>query len=358
MQATSPNIGQRTLRSLVIAAAVGLAAPGWAQTEPRQSSDMPGAEVVGNELAGAFFLYPEGKGPFPAIIILGGSEGGDSAARQKAPLFLEQGYAVLGLPYYSPAWFGRDAQFPELPKAFHNIPIDRLETALTWLRAQPTVAAEKIGLYGVSKGAEFALAGASRIDGFAAVVAIVPSDVIWEGWGPGTIVGQSSGFSWRGAALPFVPYLGMDGEFAKYRKPGERPRLRTPQDAGRHSHPERVAAAIINVENIDEPVFIAGGDLDNTWASGEMTQQIAERRAAAGLTTVSLIFLEAGHALSGTGEQNTQGTYRYSEADLAAQVTLWPATLAFMTEHVKRERGISYPVGTVIVRERLERDGS
>lgn len=341
-----------------VAAVAIVEAPAWAQTDVSLLSEGSRNEIVVHGLAGAFFAYPEGEGPFPTIIILGGSEGGDSAARQKAPLFLGEGYAVLGLPYYSPAWFGRDAQFPELPRAFHDIPIDRLETALAWLQAQPTVVADKIGLYGVSKGAEFALAGASRIDGFAAVVAIVPSDVIWEGWGPGTIDGQGSGFSWRGKPLPFVPYVGMDAEFAKFGRPGETPRLRTPQDAGRHANPDRVAAATIDVENIDEPVFVAGGDLDNTWASGEMAQQISERRATAGLLTVSLIFPEAGHALSGTGIQSTQGSYRYSEADLAAQSIVWPATLAFMAEHLKRDTNIPYPTSAVIVRANLEAKGS
>lgn len=35
-------------------------------------------------LIGTFFAHPKGEGPFPTISILGGSEGGDSAARQKA----------------------------------------------------------------------------------------------------------------------------------------------------------------------------------------------------------------------------------------------------------------------------------
>lgn len=351
MQSTSFKSARRAMRCVIpaVAAVVGIAAPAWAQTDPSVLSKASGEEIVAYGLTGAFFSYPEGEGPFPTIIILGGSEGGDSAARQKAPLFLEEGYAVLGLPYYSPAWFGREAQFPDLPNAFHDIPVDRLETALTWLQAQPIVAADKIGLYGVSKGAEFALAGASLIDGFAAVVAIVPSDVIWEGWGPGTNDGQSSGFSWRGKPLPFVPYLGMDAEFAKFGRPEETPRLRTPQDAGRHSNPDRVAAATIAVENVGEPVLVAGGDQDNTWASGEMAQQIAERRATAGLMTVSLIFPDAGHALSGTGKQLTQGTYRYSEEDLAAQSTVWPATLAFMAEHLKGNANATYPKGAVIV---------
>ena len=171
---------------------------------------------------------------------------------------------------------------------------------------------------------------------FSAVAAIVPSDVVWEGWGPGTVDGVSSSFSWRGVSLPFVPYIGMDAEIAKYSDPDATPRLRTPQDNGRHAHPERVEPARIRVEDIDAPVLVAGGDQDNVWASGEMAQYIAERRFAAGLDTVSLIFPEAGHALSGTGTPSESSTYRYSEADLAAQQAIWPATLQFFQQHLKR----------------------
>ena len=43
------------------------------------------------------------------------------------------------------------------------------------------------------------------------------------------------------------------------------------------------------------------------------------------------------HALSGTGVQRTEGEFRYDEATLAAQQEIWPATLAFLAEHLKAE---------------------
>ena len=298
----------------------------------------PTEQPLSQSLPGAFVATPDGEGPFPAIILLGGSEGGDSAARRLATRFLEQGYAVIGYPFYSPAYFGQAAQFPDLPRAFAAIPVDRMETVMEAARANPAIGDAPIGLYGVSKGAEFALLAASLIEGFDAVAAIVPSDVVWEGWGPGIIEGESSSFSWRGEPLPFVPYVGMTAEIAKYADPDATPRLRTPQDLGRHRNPDRVAAARIRVEEIDEPVLVAGGDQDNTWASGEMAQYIAERRYAAGLPTVSLIFTDAGHGLSGDGTQITSGSFRYSDADLAAQAVIWPQTLSFFARYLKRER--------------------
>ena len=323
------------LINLLAAAGLVLAVPAAAAPGPQVA---PTEVMVGDELPYAYFATPDGDGPFPVVIVLGGSEGGDGGSRSSAPRFIEQGYAVLGLPYYSPGYLPADRQLPELPEAFDSIPLEKLAIARDWLSNRDDVDADEIGLYGVSKGAEFVLAGASRIDGFAAVVAIVPSDVIWEGWGPNAVAGEVSSFSWEGEALPFVPYLGMEEEFKKYAIPGATVRLRTPQDAGRRANPDRVPAARIRVEDIDEPVLVAGGDADDVWNSGAMAQNIAERRAeAGGLETVSLIYPGASHALSGMGIQRPEGENQYDEATLAAQQEVWPATLAFLAKHLKDE---------------------
>ncbi len=283
---------------------------------------------LGNQHPGAFLLRPPGDEPLPAIIVLGGSEGGDSTANNVGAKLASRGYAVVGLPYYSPAYWGQEPQFPQLPRGFHNIPVDRLEQVRDWLIARDDVMGDRIGLYGVSKGAEFALLGASLIDGFSAVVAYVPSDVVWEAWGPGTTEGQSSCFSWRGEPLPFVPYKGMSAEIAKYQT-GEPVRIRTPHDAGRNEYPDRVDLARIRVEDIDEPVFIVGGDADDTWDSGGMSRNILATRDRAGLTTVAIVDEQAGHGLSGDGCTPT------SAANGRVQARAFPAMVSFFDEHLK-----------------------
>jgi len=320
------------IRPSIFAFGLALAAfsPSVLSAQEAASPDTIATELVGEQLEGAFFAKPDGDGPFPAIILLGGSEGGDRGARSLAKQFLDQGYAILGMPYYSPAWGDQKQQFPGLPRAFANIPVDRAETAKDWLASRADIRAEDIALYGVSKGAEFALIAGTKIDGFAAIAAIVPSDVVWEGWGTADGTRPSS-FSWRGEALPFVRYEGMQDEFANPTGPNGRPRLRLPHDKGRNADPVQAVKARIAVEEIDEPVLVAGGDADLVWNSGEMAQAIAERRAAAGLPTVSLVFTDAGHSLSGTGQPSD----RRSEADTAAQKIIWPATIEFFAAHLK-----------------------
>lgn len=319
----------------ILALALVACAPAATFAAPGEHS-APTEIAVGEAIPYAFFLKPAGSGPFPAIVLLGGSEGGDWFARNQARTLLAEGYAVLGLPYYAPAYPGMPSKMPELPQAFASIPLEKLAQARDWLAARADVRPGALGVLGVSKGAEFALAGTSRFAGFAAVVAIVPSDVIWEGWGAGIKPGEPSSFSWAGKPLPFVPYLGMEAEFAKFGT-GERPNLRKPQDAGRAANPDRVPAARIAVEKIEAPVLVAGGDKDEVWASGPMARTIAEvRQKAGGLETVALIFPDAGHMLSGTGEQSTNPAFQFSDSDLAAQRQVWQATRDFLARHLKK----------------------
>ncbi|MEM6858172.1 MAG: acyl-CoA thioester hydrolase/BAAT C-terminal domain-containing protein [Pseudomonadota bacterium] len=316
-------------RTFIIAAtcsALAFSAPAIAQETPAHDP-LASAEYVGDILPGSFLTLPDGEGPFPVIIVLGGSEGGDSIARTFTKRFVPQGYAVLGLPYYS-ASEGRKGHIPGLPNAFQEIAVDQLVVARDWLRARDDIRSDAIGIYGVSKGAEMALLAGSLINGFTAIAAIVPSDVVWEGWGSSR---TTSSFSWQGQALPFVPYRGMGEEFANPSGPDGRLRIRFPHDKGRNANPDRAVAARIAVEKIDEPVLVAGGDADLVWNSGEMAQAIAERRTEAGLPTVSFVFTDAGHFLSGDGSRETR-----NPANGEAQKIVWPATLEFFAAHLKK----------------------
>ncbi len=246
---------------------------------------------------GAILAHPPGPGRRPVLIVLGGSEGGASTAKAFAPLFAARGYAVLGLPYYAPG-YDPAAHIPGLPTSFTDIPVDRLEQVHAWLLSRPDVDADRIGVWGASKGAEFALIAATRFPWIKAVAAVVPTDVVWEGWGrPGP---PTASFAWRGAPLPFQPYEGMDAQLAKAAK-GEPMSLRPVHDAGRRAHPERLAAARIPVERFHGPlVLVAGGD-DAVWPSLEMARNMVMTRRAAGLPTILVGETHAGHGLGGPG---------------------------------------------------------
>jgi dienelactone hydrolase len=288
---------------------------------------------------GAVFASLPGDARRPGLILLGGSEGGAGITRF-APVYASRGFAVLALPYYSPAGWSPQGplppELPTLPAAFADIPVERLQQAHDWLTQQPGVEASRIGVIGTSKGAEFALLAATRMPWIKSVVAVVPSDVVWEGWGPGTEPGKRSSFAWRGEPLAFVPYKDFDKEFAGFAT-GAEVRIRRPQDAGRAAHPERVAPARIPVEAITAPVMVIGGGDDQVWDSGGMAENIATARRAAGRETVVLVYPQAGHALGTTGwaptTQYNAGPMKIGgtpEANARAQADAFSKTFAFL----------------------------
>lgn len=65
----------------------------------------------------------------PAVIVLGGSEGGLFTARSLAPLLASQGCAVLGLGYFR----GDEPDLTALPPTLEHIPVETLAAARTWL---------------------------------------------------------------------------------------------------------------------------------------------------------------------------------------------------------------------------------
>jgi dienelactone hydrolase len=286
---------------------------------------------------GALLARPAAaKGRLPVVIVLGGSEGGAATAKAYAPVFAALGFAALGLPYYSPGYDPAD-RVPGLPTSFTEIPVDRLAAVKAWIEAQPDLDGHRIAIWGVSKGGEFALIAASRFPWLTAVAGIVPSDVVWEGWGrPGP---ATASFSWEGKALPFVPYLGTDLELARARR-GEPMEMRRPHVAGRAANPERVSAATIAVDGFAGEVLVIGGDDDRVWPSGAMARSVAQRRAEAGRATVLLTFADAGHALAGPGTDPVQpmlGNGGTAPGLAAARSTAWAATIAFLNRTLKPE---------------------
>ncbi len=290
-------------------------------TDPRVHAE----PVAG--FAGAMLYHLPGTAPLPVVIALGGSEGGSSFGREFGPWLAARGYAVFAMPYYVPDW--SNEKLPGLPVDFADIPVDRLAAVRAWIATQPGLDATRIGLYGVSKGGEFAIIAASRFPWLKAVAAVVPSDVVWEGWGPNVSSDDTqSSFAWAGKPLPFVPYRGMRETIAALYR-GEQRTLRTPHLAGRTANPERVVAARIPIETYAGALLVAGGGKDETWPSSEMVQNIGASRTKVGRATTVLTFPDAGHGLSGSGwdPQNYPNLAASPAATAHAQIAVQKAAL-------------------------------
>ena len=298
-------------------------------TTSTRSEPDPAAVRVSTDtpFPGAVWASPKTPGRHPVVIVLGGSEGGSSTAREVAPLFAARGYATLGLPYYDPGYDPTD-RVAGLPCSFTNIPVDRLATVRAWLATRADADVDRLGIWGVSKGAEFALIAASRYSWIGAVVAVVPSDVVWEGWG-GTGPTTAS-FALDGKPLAFQPYGGMDVELAKAAR-GEAMDLRRAHLAGRAAYPDRLAAARIPIERFKGALLLVAGGHDQIWPSAEMAANIVAARRSADLTTELISESAANHYLGSPGTAPVDGSVTPGANGTAIAHTradAWKATFA------------------------------
>ena len=136
----------------------------------RRRAVAPGVRVTpvrDNGLVGSFY-EPAQPGRHPAILVLGGSGGGVPPPLGPAGGLASHGYAVLALAYFGA---------PGLPRTLSNIPLEYFATALQWMSAQPSVDRSRVGVLGVSRGAELALLLCTIHPDFHAVVAYMPSNV-------------------------------------------------------------------------------------------------------------------------------------------------------------------------------------
>jgi dienelactone hydrolase len=136
-----------------------------------QTSPVSVVSFAENGVRGRLFL-PAGSGRHPAVIVMGGSEGGvEWSAPWGVPL-AQRGFVVLALAY-----FGTDP----LAARLQSIPLEYFTRAIESLQRHPRVDPDRLGLMGFSKGAEGALLIAAMHSSIRAVVATSPSHVARPG---------------------------------------------------------------------------------------------------------------------------------------------------------------------------------
>ena len=264
-------------------------------------------ETVQHDGLNGVFAAPVGGRSLPTVVLLHGSEGGGAAeARAMAMRFAGQGFAALALNYF--AWDLKGLE--GVPNAHVNLPIEALETARDWLATRPQADVTRLGLYGHSKGAEFAEVAAVRFPWVRAVVACVPTDVIWEGYGSDDgrnraerrrpMPAIASSWSWRGEPLPYVPLRPMAA--GVYFDNTERYEL------SRRDHPDEAKAAAIPLERTHARVLLLGGGRDEVWASGAMSRRLKARMRSAGrgASVQVVVYPRAGHQICGDGAYPTR----------------------------------------------------
>lgn len=223
----------------------------------------------------------------PAILVLGGSEGGLVGSTGEAKLLAKEGYVTMALAYFAA---------PGLPGQLTNLPLKYFKTALDTLRARPDVDPARIGLIGTSKGGEVALLIASNYPEVKAVVAGVPSSVVWQGINPKDYADRSGSWTRNGEPVPFVAY-----DTSAPFDPSNFMKSIHDIYARSLTHIDAHQDAIIPVERIAGPVMLVCGEADAMWPSCSMSQAVVARLKANGFRhdVQLLAYPKAGHAAFG-----------------------------------------------------------
>jgi dienelactone hydrolase len=254
-------------------------------------------------LLGVWFL-PPGDGPHPAVIVLGGSEGG-LPVRSPAPLLASHGYATLALAYFG---------LPGLPRGLVNIPLEYFGRAIAHVRAAVAPRNDFVAVHGTSRGGELALLVASQYADVRAVVAVVPSGVVSGAVGPS--------------------------------EPGDlRPR-------GAWTLGGKPVAGTIPVERIKAPVLMVSGRDDQLWPSFDLAE-IARRRLEEHnhpWPFEHISYRDAGHAIAPPYAPTTVTTIVHPvthqtlalggtpKGQIEANVDYWRRALDFLAEAEARAR--------------------
>lgn len=309
------------LGALVVVGAGGAA---WMIVQPPKPARIVDAGPTGQRVANngilANYFPAQGSGRSPAILLLGGSEGGLGKDMHALALLLQaQGYHTLQLAYHNAP--GKSAKLK-------NIPLEDFYKALDWLKRQRQVDPNRIGIVGYSKGAEAGLVVATRYPGIRAAVLGMPSSVVWDGMsGENYMVGSfSSSWSEKGEPLPHLAYKGRPGADGLM-----------PVFVNGLKEVNANPAAVIPVEKFQGKLMLICGEAEKLWPSCPMTDQIVARAAKnAAPAPIVLRYKDAGHGVMGAPftDAKTRRSWTQlggTEADnAAARADSWAKIRAFL----------------------------
>jgi dienelactone hydrolase len=266
------------------------------------TDEIASTDVRERGLYGRFFR-PAAGGPFPGVLVLGGSEGGLAPyVMREAALLAEHGFAALALAYF---YFG------SLPYRLAGIPLEYFGGAIRWLKDQPSVRGDRLGVIGTSRGGELALLLGAHYPELEAVVSYAGSGLVCP-----SPAGQEPAWTFRGRPLPWIP---------------------NPFDIFQ-ARPGQIEKAQIPVERIRGPVLLISGDADQVWPATQLSQ-VAMEHLGRPYRDEFRHYPDAGHGIQPPYLPATPGTYYYggdSEGNAAANEDSWRRVLRMLDARLRR----------------------
>lgn len=217
---------------------------------------------------GELFRPDRDSYPGRALICFSGSDAKFQLSRMLARTFQSHGLTAMALAY---------VKEEGLPKQFCHVPIDSLEAAAKRLHG---MGYEKVGLWGLSKGAELALTAGSLLPGLVnAVVAVAPMNTVCQGFckGKGISIAPGSSWSFHGEELPYTRFALEKFPLGQVLRNSIRAKELTMYDLYLPLVNKPNPAAIIRVEQITGPVLLISSKMDTMWPSAAAAERIMER---------------------------------------------------------------------------------
>ncbi|KAG4105795.1 alpha/beta-hydrolase [Neocallimastix lanati (nom. inval.)] len=200
------------------------------------------------------------------LIVCPGSNGEFEKVKLICKGVSESGITTLGINYFNA---------PDTPSALCHVPLDYVENAAKYLKS---IGFKKIGIWGISMGAVYALLCASYFpDLISLVVAASPMYYVLPAIDSKKNISlEGSAFSYKGEDIPFEPYRQNMTFFRNFFETIKHlePNLSYLYDPIVGNVPEN---HIIPVEKMKARVILISGKLDNLWPSTKSGELIMER---------------------------------------------------------------------------------
>lgn len=325
---------KETAEPVVVEVEAAIAGGAAAAVEVRRLPAGPGVTRTELDLPGVagYAFRPAGDGPFPGVLVLGGS--GGALLECAAALLASRGLAAAAVSY-----FGR----PGLPPDIADIPLEALMGVLRWLGEHAWVRPSGLGVVGTSKGGEAALLLGVHVPEVRAVACINGSGVHYQALTARGVPGPT--WTLGGEA---VGYLGVDLDLGDVlRATLEAPFESTGAFLGAlAADAAAVARATIPVERIGGPLLLIAGEDDRVWPSSVLAERIEARMAQHGRADdVTVVrYPDAGHNLSmpnlpSTGTVSTRrGMFRglggTGAGNARAEADGWARQVEFLQRHL------------------------
>ena len=217
---------------------------------------------------GELFRPERDEYPGKVLICFTGSDGRFEMARMLAQVFQSHGLTTLALAY---------VMEEGLPDQFYHVPIDTLEAAAKRLH---DMGYDKVGLWGISKGAELALTAGSLLPGSVnAVVVVAPMSLACQGFSKkeGMSIMPGSSWSFHGEEVPYSSFGFEKAPIGQVLRKSLAARELTMYDLYIPLVENPNPAAVIRVENITGPVLLISSKMDTMWPSEPAAGKIMER---------------------------------------------------------------------------------